>query len=106
MRRSISARLSFWIVLATALLFLGMILYLASVWRSGVRKEVDKDARQVLESAVFHLDDILDDAKRTADVAFLDSRTLIKRLDAAVASHVADAEPSDDLTMLCLQISR
>ncbi|MCR5710436.1 MAG: SpoIIE family protein phosphatase [Bacteroidales bacterium] len=68
MRRSISARLSFWIVLATALLFLGMILYLASVWRSGVRKEVDKDARQVLESAVFHLDDILDDAKRTADV--------------------------------------
>jgi serine phosphatase RsbU (regulator of sigma subunit) len=37
---------------------------------------------------------------------FLDSRTLIDRLSAAVDSHVAGAEPSDDLTMLCLRIRR
>ena len=68
MRRSISARLSFWIVLAAALLFLGMILYLARVWRDGVRKEVDKDATQVLENAVIRVDDILEDVERTASV--------------------------------------
>lgn len=68
MRRSISARLSFWIVLAAALLFLGMILYLARVWRAGVRNEVEKDAAQVLENAVMRVDDILDDVERTASV--------------------------------------
>ena len=68
MRRSLSARLSFWIVLAAALLFFVMILYLVRVWRSGVGEEVDKDAEQVLENAVFHLDDILEDAEWTTSV--------------------------------------
>jgi len=66
--RSLSARLSFWCVLATALLFLGMTLYLSRIWHVGIRKEVDKDAEQVLENAVLRLDDILDDVERTADV--------------------------------------
>lgn len=68
MRRSLSARLSFWVVLAAALLFFGVILFLANVWRSGIRDEVDKDAAQVLENAVLRLDDILDDVERTASV--------------------------------------
>ena len=68
MRRSISARLSFWIVLAAASLFLGMIVYLTVIWRTGVRNEVEKDAGQVLENAVMRLDDILDDVERTASV--------------------------------------
>ena len=68
MRHSISARLSFWIVLASALLFFGMILHLSIVWRVGTRAEVDKDANQVLENAAMRLDDILDDAERTGEV--------------------------------------
>ena len=68
MQRSLSAKLSFWIVLAAALLFFVMILYLVRVWRSGVGEEVDKDAEQVLENAVFHLDDILEDAEWTTSV--------------------------------------
>ncbi|MBQ2148901.1 MAG: SpoIIE family protein phosphatase, partial [Bacteroidales bacterium] len=40
------------------------------------------------------------------DGPFLDSRSLIDRLSEAVASHVAGAEASDDLTMLCLRIHR
>ena len=68
MHRSLSARLSFWIVLASALLFFGMILHLSVVWRVGIREEVDRDANQVLENAAAQLDDILDDAERTGDV--------------------------------------
>ena len=68
MQRPLSAKLSFWIVLAAALLFFVMILYLVRVWRSGVGEEVDKDAEQVLENAVFHLDDILEDAEWTTSV--------------------------------------
>jgi len=68
MQRSLSARLSFWIVLAAALLFVGLTVYLGRIWRTGVREEVDKDASQVLENAVLRLDDILDDVERTADV--------------------------------------
>ena len=37
--------------------------------------------------------------------AFRDSRTLVDRLSQAVADHVAGAEASDDLTMLCLKIT-
>ena len=70
MRRSLSARLSFWIVLAAAVLLLWMIVFFARVWRSGVRDEVDKDADQVLENAVLRLDDILDDVERTASVLY------------------------------------
>ena len=40
------------------------------------------------------------------DGPFLDARSLIDRLSEAVASHVAGAEASDDLTMLCLRIHR
>lgn len=70
MRRSLSARLSFWIVLAAALLLLWMIIAFSRVWRTGVRDEVDKDAAQVLDNAVLRLDDILDDVERTATVLY------------------------------------
>ena len=69
MRRSLSARLSFWIVLASALLFLGLILYLAKAFNAGIHKEVDKDAVQLLDNAVLRLDDILDDVRRGAYTA-------------------------------------
>lgn len=78
MRRSLSARLSFWIVLVAALLLLGMIISLSRVWRTGVRAEVDKDAAQVLDNAVLRLDDILDDVERTASVLY---RFVIRDLD-------------------------
>jgi sigma-B regulation protein RsbU (phosphoserine phosphatase) len=78
MRRSLSARLSFWIVLVAALLLLGMIISLSRVWRAGVRAEVDKDAAQVLDNAVLRLDDILDDVERTATVLY---RFVIRDLD-------------------------
>ena len=69
MPRSLSARLSFWIVLASAMLFLGLILHLAKVFNVGIHKEVDKDAVQVLDNAVLRLDDILDDVRRGAYTA-------------------------------------
>lgn len=78
MRRSLSARLSIWIVLVAALLLLGMIISLSRVWRAGVRAEVDKDAAQVLDNAVLRLDDILDDVERTASVLY---RFVIRDLD-------------------------
>ena len=78
MRRSLSARLSFWIVLVAALLLLAMIVSLSRVWRTGVRAEVDKDAAQVLDNAVLRLDDILDDVERTASVLY---RFVIRDLD-------------------------
>ena len=78
MRRSLSARLSFWIVLVAALLLLAMIISLSRVWRTGVRAEVDKDAAQVLDNAVLRLDDILDDVERTASVLY---RFVIRDLD-------------------------
>ena len=78
MRRSLSARLSFWIVLVAALLLFGMIISLSRVWRTGVRAEVDKDAAQVLDNAVLRLDDILDDVERTASVLY---RFVIRDLD-------------------------
>ena len=69
MPRSLSARLSFWIVLASAMLFLGLILHLAKVFNVGIHKEVDKDAVQVLDNAVLRVDDILDDVRRGAYTA-------------------------------------
>ena len=54
--------------MAAALLFLGLLLYLSLMWRSGIREEVDKDADQVLENAVLRLDNILEGAERTARV--------------------------------------
>lgn len=78
MRRSLSARLSLWIVLVAALLLLAMIISLSRVWRTGVRAEVDKDAAQVLDNAVLRLDDILDDVERTASVLY---RFVIRDLD-------------------------
>ena len=78
MRRSLSARLSLWIVLVASLLLLSMIISLSRVWRTGVRAEVDKDAAQVLDNAVLRLDDILDDVERTASVLY---RFVIRDLD-------------------------
>ena len=68
MRRSISARLSFWIVLAAALLFFATSLYLSRIWRVAIRNEVDKDAVQIIDNAGYRVDDILDDVERTANV--------------------------------------
>lgn len=64
--RSLSARLSFWIVLASALLFLVLSAYLSRLYNTGIHEEVDKDAVQVLDNAVLRLDDILDDVRRGA----------------------------------------
>lgn len=69
MHRSLSARLSFWIVLAAALLFLVLSVYLARMYNTGIHDEVDKDAVQVLDNAVLRLDDILDDVRRGAYTA-------------------------------------
>ena len=38
------------------------------------------------------------------EVPFLDAQTTVERLINAVAGHVAGAEASDDLTMLCVKI--
>ena len=39
-----------------------------------------------------------------AEEPYSDAQTLIQRLRIAVASHVGSAEPSDDLTLLCLSL--
>ena len=67
MRKSLSAKLSFWIVLATALLFIGVLAYLAWLYRNGIRREVEKDAVQLLDNTVMRVGGILEDAQLAAD---------------------------------------
>ena len=68
MHRSLSARLSFWIVLAAAVLFFGMIVYLSRLWRTSIHAEAEKDAVQVLDNTEMRVDEILDDVCGAADV--------------------------------------
>ncbi|MBO6028491.1 MAG: SpoIIE family protein phosphatase [Bacteroidales bacterium] len=37
---------------------------------------------------------------------YTDAETVVKRMQAAISDHVAGADPSDDLTMLCLEIKK
>lgn len=98
MPRSLSARLSIWIVLASALLFLGLIFYLGRVYNVGVNKEVDKDAVQVLDNAVLRLDDILDDVERSTHIlAWTVSRDLA-RPDEMITYSNATVRYNDPIT--------
>ena len=37
---------------------------------------------------------------------YTDAETVVKRMQSAISDHVAGADPSDDLTMLCLEIKK
>ncbi len=90
MRRSLSARLSFWIVLASALLFFALIVYLGRMYNYGIHQEVDKDAVQVLDNAVHRVDDIVDDVERATRVlAWTVSRDLDHPDEMIVYSNAA-----------------
>ena len=66
-RGSFSARLSIWIVLFAAMVFLAALVYVSEVARRSVRDEAIKGARQVLENTELRLNRILDDVESTAD---------------------------------------
>jgi sigma-B regulation protein RsbU (phosphoserine phosphatase) len=66
-RRSFSARLSIWVVMVTALIFLVVLFYIFVVARRSVREEAINGAMRVLENTELRLNRILDDVKKTAD---------------------------------------
>lgn len=68
MQRSLSAKLSFLIVLVTALLFLGLTVFLSRVSRESIRAEAEKDAVQILDNTELRVNDILDDVAGAADM--------------------------------------
>ena len=66
-RRSFPARLSIWVVLFAALVFLAAQGYTALQARKSVKDEAILRARQVLENSVLRLDSILEDVEIAAD---------------------------------------
>ena len=66
-RKSFSARLSIWVVLFTALVFLTMMIYAVSISRQSVKREAMKTAGQVLENTELRLDSIIDEVEAIAD---------------------------------------
>ena len=66
-RRSFSARLSLWVVLFAALVFLGAMGYFFTVARRFVREEAILRASQVVENSVLRLNNILEDVELSAD---------------------------------------
>ncbi len=66
-RRSFSARLSLWVVLFAALVFLVSLVYSSFVARRYVQKEAVLRASQVLENSVLRLANILEDVQLSAD---------------------------------------
>ena len=66
-RRSFSARLSIWVVLVTALVFLAVQLYVFVVARRFVRYEAINGAMRVLENTELRITRILDDVEGVAD---------------------------------------
>ena len=66
-RRSFSARLSLWVVLFAALVFLAALGYSSHMARRAVKREVELRATQVLENSVLRLTNILEDVQLSAD---------------------------------------
>ena len=66
-RRSLSARLSIWVVLFSAMILLGTLGYSAHVSREYVRMEAIKRASQVLDNSVLRLANILEDVELAAN---------------------------------------
>ena len=66
-RHSLSARLSIWVVLFSAIILLGTLGYSAHVSRNYVRMEAIKRASQVLDNSVLRLANILEDVELAAN---------------------------------------
>ena len=66
-RRSLSARLSIWVVAFTALIFLASLGYMFFESRRAVRREAMRRATQVLDNTVLRVNGILDDVTIAAD---------------------------------------
>lgn len=66
-RRSFAARLSLWVVLFAALVFISSLGYTALQTRKSVKAEAILRADQVLENSVLRLDSILEDVEIAAD---------------------------------------
>ena len=67
LRHSFSARLSLWVVLFAALVFLAAQAFVSLQSRSSIRQEAIKGATQVLDNAVLRLNNILEDVQLAAD---------------------------------------
>ena len=67
LRRSLSSRISLWVVLAAGLLFIVIMGYLWRGWARYIREEVEKDAMQIVDNTVLRINDILDDAELSAE---------------------------------------
>ena len=68
MQRSLSTKLSILMVLAAAILFLGLTVFLSEVSRKSIREEAEKDAVQILDNTELRVNDILDDVAGAADM--------------------------------------
>ena len=66
-RRSLSAKLSIWIVLFTAIILLATLFYSSLIARRYVKVEAVQRASQVLDNSVLKLTNILEDVKLSAD---------------------------------------
>ncbi len=66
-RQSFSARLSLWVVLFAAMVFLAAQGYVALLARRSVRSEAVKGAEQVLENTMLRLNGIIEDVEIAAD---------------------------------------
>ena len=65
--RSLSGRISLWVVLAAGILFIIIMGYLWRGWARYIRAEVEKDAMQIVDNTVLRINDILDDAELSAE---------------------------------------
>ena len=66
-RHSLAARLSIWVVLFAALIFMATQLFVTIQSRKSIRQEAIKGASQVLDNTILRLNDIMDDVKFAAD---------------------------------------
>ena len=66
-RRSFSARLSLWVLLWAALIFIGSLIYVSVVTRRSIREQTITGATRVLENTELRLNRILDDVENMAD---------------------------------------
>ena len=66
-RRSFSAKLSIWVVLFSALVFLATQSYVTFVARRSVREEAIKGANQILDNSRLRLERIISDVESAAD---------------------------------------
>ena len=67
LNRSLSGRISLWVVLAAGLLFIIIMGFLWRGWARFIRSEVEKDAMQIVDNTVLRINDILDDAELSAE---------------------------------------